>query len=168
MHGESLQRSANNPLTWITLKSSIETLPDLTTWLEISSNDISARQKEDISRRRSFFRKLLEKVVGNDKDQQVEFLIQEARKINKKTYVQAALRSIPMPPDYSSLDKIHRPRHSHVHKLIDLILPLAAGSETATSQKLIFKSRWQYLHNQSFTASEIQDMINEVTNPVDL
>ena len=163
MHGKVLKchcESIDTPLTWKTLKTAIEALPDLTTWLNLSRDELSARQQESISRRRTFFRKLVEKVVGTNKEEQVKFLIREARKINKNTYVQSARSSIPTPPDYRSLAKIERRQHSHVHKLIDLFLPLAAGSESITSQKHIFENRWHHMHNQSFTVTKIQDMIN--------
>ena len=167
MHQESLLTN-DNQLTWKTLRTAINTLPDLTTWLNISSDDLSPRQIENISRRRSFFRKLVEKVVGMNKDEQVAFLISEARKINQKTYVQAALSSIPKPPDYSSLDRSHRQQYNHVHKLIDLVLPIAAGSESLSSQRQVFENRWQYYHHQPYGATKFQDIIKEVTNPADL
>ena len=90
---------------------------------------------------RTFFRRLVNKVVGNNKEEQVKFLAQQARRISSKTYVQAALRLIPALPDFRSLQKKNRRNHAHVHNLIDLILPIAAGSESLLSQKKFFENR---------------------------
>ena len=57
------------------------------------------------SRQRNLFRQLLAKLAGEDKDEQVALLVNQARKISKKTYVKIVLESIPDPPDYNTLEK---------------------------------------------------------------
>ena len=94
-----------------------------------------------VSRERNLFRQLLAKLAGEDKDEQVEFLVHHARKISRKTYIKVVLESIPDPPDYITLEKKHRQTHVSVHSLIDKILRVAAGSENIQSQKKVFENR---------------------------
>ena len=83
----------------------------------------------------------MHKLVGNKSADQVEFLIKQARKISRRTYIQTALKTIPLPPDYCSLQKKDRRLHAHIHSLIDLILPIAAGSESLSSKMEVFQNR---------------------------
>ena len=75
-------------------------------------------------RERKVFRELTAKLAGGSKEDQVVFLINQARKVDRKTYVLAALRSVTIPPEYISIQKDKRPPFAHVHRLIDAILPI--------------------------------------------
>ena len=101
----------------------------------------TASELKHRSKERNLFRKLLAKLAGEDKDEQVEFLVHHARKISRKTYIKVVLESIPDPPDYITLEKKHRQTHASVHSLIDKILRVAAGSENIQSQKKVFENR---------------------------
>ena len=91
--------------------------------------------KKELVKDRTFLRKLVSKVVGNNKEEQVELLAQQARKISSTTYVQAALKLIPAQPDFLSLKKNNLRHHAHVHNLIDLILPIAASSDLFSAKR---------------------------------
>ena len=95
-----------------------------------SFGDQSEIQKRLRSEERKLFRKLVSKLAGNFKDHQTAFLINQARKISRTTYVQVALDSVPKIPDYAELEKKNRKTSAHVHNLIDKILPLSAGSQS--------------------------------------
>ena len=82
------------------------------------------------SEERKLFRKLVSKLAGNFKDHQRAFLINQARKISRTTYVQVALDSVPKIPDYAELEKKNQKPYAHVHNLIDKILPISAGSQS--------------------------------------
>ena len=107
---------------------------------------------------RMVFRKLLAKLSGNEKDDQIEFLINEARLISSQTYVKVTLKSIQKPPDYATLAKRNRQTHAHVHQLIDEILPIAAGSTSLISQMKVFENRWNFLHEEPFLKSAIKTL----------
>lgn len=130
---------------------------------------MSATVRNELVKERTFFGKLVHKLVGDKKDEQVEFLVKQARKISRTTYIQIALNSIPLPPDYCSLQQRARRNHAHIHRLIDIILPIAAGSESPVSQKQVFQNRWLFLHNQPFistqvTFQELQHSIKAISN----
>ena len=129
-----------------------------------SFQSLSQYQVEKRSKDRKMFRKLLSKLSGNDKDDQIAFLINEARTISSQTYVKVALKSIPRPPDYATLLKKNRQTHARVHQLIDEILPIAAGSTSLISQKSVFENRWNFLHKEPF----LQSSIKSLSNPVEI
>lgn len=128
------------PLTTLMLSNlgrAIDQIPD-----QIDSFlDQSEIQKRLRSEERKLFRKLVSKLAGNDKDHQTAFLINQARKISRTTYVQVALDSVPKLPDYAELEKKNRKTYAHVHNLIDKILPIAAGSGSLQSQRKVFENR---------------------------
>ena len=83
------------------LEQAINQVPEqLNAFRSQSDNEKNQRAKE-----RKLFRKLLVKLAGIEKDDQLAFLVEVSRKINKKSYVQVTLDSIPTPPDYSSTEK---------------------------------------------------------------
>ena len=137
----------------------------------IPEQDIPFRQQTTYHqskrvRERKVFRKLAAKLAGADKEDQVAFLIDQARKVDRKTYVVAALKSITTPPDYISIQKDKRPTYAHVHRLIDIILPIVAGSSSSASQKKIFENRWAFVHKEQYIPSMVdsetlQKLINE-------
>ena len=101
----------------------------------------SSAQLKNRTRERSLFRKLAAKLAGEEKGDQVAFMINQSRKVSSKTYVKDVLKSIPKLPDYVELEKKNRQTHAHVHSLIDQILRIAAGSENIESQKKVFENR---------------------------
>ena len=132
-----------------------------------TTEDYESREKIRI------VRKLLAKLTGNDKDAQLEFLMKVARKTSRQTYVQVALETIPIPPDYASLEKKNRQTHAHVHNLIDKVLPIAAGSQSLLSQQKVLENRWVYLHKKPFIPSVTsfeghKKLLKSVSNPEDL
>ena len=64
--------------------------------------------------------------------------------------IRKLIESIPVPPDYDTLEKKNRPAHAPVHSLIDKILPIAASSENILSQKKVFENRWEFMHKQPY------------------
>lgn len=130
------------------------------------NHELSKKLKNELVNERFFFRKLLSKLIGDDKAEQAEFLIQQARKLSKTTYVQATLKSIPVPPNYSSIERKNRRNYNHIHQLVDLILPIAAGSNSQRSQRTVFLNRWQYLHKQPFVTKEMALQILQDSNKV--
>ena len=110
----------------------------------------SWNQLKHRARERHLFRKLVAKLAGEEKDDQVAFMINQSRRVSRTTYVKAVLESIPKQPDYDSLEKKNRQTHAHIHRLIDQILRIAAGSENIQSQKKIFENRWEYMHKQAY------------------
>ena len=89
------------------------------------------------------------KKIFNKKTDQVASLVNQARKIRSGTFIKQALKTIPVPPTYSSLDKKGRRKHASVHSLIDVILPIAAGSTSPVCQLELLKNRWKYIHKES-------------------
>ena len=116
------------------LKEAIDQIPN-------HDRNQTPRQLRQRAGLRLLFRKLLVKLAGEDKDDQVSFMINQSRRVSSKTYVNIVLKPIPELPDYVALEKKNRPTHSHVHSLIDQILRIAAGSENIESQKKIFENR---------------------------
>ena len=151
------------------LQEVIGQIPDRTD----AFGDESDIEKRERCPERALFRQLVAKLAGKDKDQQTRFLITQARKISRNTYVQITLESIPKPPDYAELHKKNRKTYAHVHNVIDKVLPIAAGSDSLLSQKKIFENRWEFLHKERFMPSsthfkELQTLIASLKNPEDL
>ena len=149
------------PLT-ATLLSSLEEvidqIPDQTqSFRSQTQGQIRKRSKE-----RTVFRRFLAKLSGDDKNDQIAFLINQAQKISRRTYVKVALHSIQKPPDYATLQKRSRETHAHIYQLIDEILPIAAGSTSLISQMRVFENRWKFLHNESFFESKVKALSNPV------
>ena len=65
----------------------------------------SLNQLKHRARDRRLFRKLVAKLAGEDKDDQVSFMINQSRRVSSKTYVNVVLESIPEQPDYVALEK---------------------------------------------------------------
>lgn len=59
-----------------------------------------------------------------------------------------ALENITIPPDLSSLDYNARRNYADVYKLVDMILPIAAGSSSPEVQKDLLKIRYKMMHNK--------------------
>ena len=121
---------------------------------------------------RLLFRKLLVKLAGEDKDEQVAFMVHQARKVSSKTYIKAVLESIPNQPDYVTLDKKNRPTYFPVRSLLDEILPIAAGTENIPSQKKLFENRWEFMHKEPYvpttmTVRFIRKVIEAKFNSID-
>ena len=128
------------PLTMLMLsrlQEVIGQIPDRTDAFGDES-DIAKRER---CPERALFRQLVAKLAGKDKDQQTRFLITQARKISRNTYVQITLESIPKPPDYAELHIKNRKTYAHVHNLIDKVIPIAAGSDSLLSQKKLLENR---------------------------
>lgn len=133
------------------LGKAIDQIPEHTdAFRNQSKRFYKARRKE-----RSLFRKLVAKLGGTDKEEQIAFLIDQARKISSTTYIKAALKSISPPPDYGTLPKTQRQNYAHLHQLVDQILPIAAGSESTLSQKMLFESRWSFVHKEPYVPTNI-------------
>ena len=102
------------PLTTLMLSNlgqAIDQIPD-----QIDSfGDQSEIQKRKRSAERKLFWRLVSKLAGNDKEHQTAFLINQAQKISRTSYVQVALDSLPKPPDYAELNKKYRKTHAHLH-----------------------------------------------------
>ena len=150
------------PLTSVMLSSLqqvIKKIPDqLNAFRSQLPNQTTERSKE-----LKLFRALLAKLAGNDKNHQTAFLVSQAHKICRTTYVQVALESIPAPPNYATLPKKNRGTYAHVHGLIDKVLPIAAGSTSLNSQRLVFKNRWKLLHkDQSITTLDFEELESEM------
>ena len=101
----------------------------------------SDRQKRKRATERSIFRDLLSKLAGTDSEDQMKFLVDQAKKISRNTYVKLTLDSFKLPPDFATLPKANRKTYRPIHQLIDTILPIAAGSPTPESQINLFKVR---------------------------
>ena len=115
----------------------------------------TASELKHRSKERNLFRKLLAKLAGADKDNQVAFLVTKARRICSKTYMKVVLESIPNQPDYLTIEKKNRQTFAPVHSLIDEILRIAAGSGNIVSQKKIFESRWEVMHKELYVATSM-------------
>ena len=151
------------------LEELIDQIPEQTD----AFGDQTETQKRKRTDERRLFRELVSKLAGKDKNEQTKFLIDQARKISRKTYVQITLESIPKPPDYAELDKKNRKTYAHVHKLIDKALHIAAGSDSLLSQKKVFENRCAFVHKERFLPSsthfkELQTLIASLQNPEDL
>ena len=80
-------------------------------------------------------------------DDQISFLVDQAKKLSKKTYVNVTLKSMDVAPDFATMSRETRRYYRHVHKLVDTILPIVAGSTTPDSQFKLLKTRWVEIHN---------------------
>ena len=87
------------------------------------------------------------------KDELMDFYLSQARKINIKLYLSKVLDDIPVPPDYSSLDKEMRRSFSHCHSLIDKCLPFSAGSSSPDVQLKLLTRRWKFMNKKEFKQS---------------
>ena len=84
------------------LQNAIDNVPEQVNAFKTQSDS----EKNERVKERKLFQKLLAKLAGNEKDGQLACLMEIARKINRKTYVQAAVESIPTTADYESREKI--------------------------------------------------------------
>ena len=92
------------------------------------------------------FQELLVKLAGPDVIDQIRFLVDQAKRISKQTYLQVTLASVNAPPDFATMNRESRRYYRHLHKLVDTVLPLAAGSTSPKSQIKLLKARWAVLH----------------------
>ena len=112
-----------------------------------SFRDQSKKKKEKTARERDLFRQLTVKLAGNNKDEQVAFLLSQAESISSKLeVVKASLNLIPKPPDFMELKKANRRAYSRIFSRIDQILPLVAGSSQPQRQLKLLEARWMHLH----------------------
>ena len=130
----------------LSLGKTINQIPDQT---DTFRNQPTSFHKRIFSEN-TLFRKLVAKLVGEDIEEQIAFLMHQARKMSSTTYIKAALKSIPPPPDYATLQKVQRQNYSHLHQLIDQIIPIAAGSESILSQKMLIENRWTFVHKEPY------------------
>ena len=84
----------------------------------------------------------------NSRDEQIDFYLSQARKINIKVYLNKALEDIPVPLDYGSLNKTNRRNFLHCHSFLDKCLRFSAGSSSPKSQLKLLKRRWKFIHKQ--------------------
>ena len=116
MHVHKLQLMPYT-MNFKTLLSSIDKLP----WTVKEDGNDSVKKG---SQEGTLFRRLLEKLLGNDKQSQLNFLLHQARVIDRKTFITRALKIIPIPPTYSELTKNQRRSFENVYSLVRI----AAGS----------------------------------------
>ena len=83
----------------LSLKEVIDRIPEQA---QTYKNQTESQQNKR-SKERSLFRKFLAKLAGNDKEDQVAFLVNQAKVISRKTYIKAMLQSIPKQPDYLTI-----------------------------------------------------------------
>ena len=100
--------------------------------LDTAIEALSWQVKENIpgmkSQETRLSKKLLQKLVGNSEEKQLEFLMKLTRGINRQTYILEALKTLPIARPYDLLTKNERRAYSHIHCLLDNILPIAAAS----------------------------------------
>ena len=96
------------------------------------------------------------------KDELMDFYLSQARKINIKVYLSKVLDDIPVPPDYSSLDKKERRSFSHCHSLIDKCLPFSAGSPSPDVQLKLLTRRWKFMHKKEFKQSSWKTLKDDI------
>ena len=60
---------------------------------------------------------------------------------------------MPKARSYDLLTKNERRAYSHIHCLLDIILPIAAGSTLKKVQRLFLKDRWKFVHKEKFQES---------------
>ena len=125
------------------VRTAIRELPDQL----VGYSSQTSRQKRKKLVQRKIFRELLVKLAGSNVDDQITFLVDQAKTISKRTYVHVTLASMDVAPDFGTMTRDSRKYWRHIHKLVDKILPLAAGSATPNSQIKLLKVRWAVLHD---------------------
>ena len=144
-----------------TLLSSIDKLP--WTVKEDGNDSVKKGSQEGI-----LFRRLLEKLLGNDKQNQLNFLMHQARVIDRKTYITRALKTIPILPIYSELTKNQRRSFVHVYSLVEKVVRIAAGSTSKEDQLKLLEDRWLLTHKAALkvTWKSLQSAIESLPNPM--
>lgn len=132
------------------VRRAIEELPGQ----QVGYNSQSDRQKRKRNKQHVIFRELLVKLAGSDVSDQIHFLVDQAKKVSKQTYVHVTLESVNAPPDFATMDRESRRHFRHLHKLVDTVLPLAAGSTSPESQMKLLKARWVVLHGNIVMPSD--------------
>ena len=128
---------------WKVLAKVIERLPDKS---DEKENELKLNT-DDLDEKFKLATKLIKKIFYKKTDR-LNNVIKHAKKIGRSTYIEKALETIPVPPEYSSLNKKDRAKYSNVHSLLDIILPIAAGSSSPESQLMLLENRWKFIHNQ--------------------
>ena len=122
-----------------TLLSSIDQL----TWTVIEDdNKLIQKQSHEVT----LFRRLLTKLLGDNKQKQLTFLkaflLRQADTMSSKLdLVTASLNAINTPPDFMQIKKVNRRAYRGTYSLIDKILPLATGSNEPQSQLKLLEAR---------------------------
>ena len=75
------------------------------------------------------------------KDELIDFYLSQARNINIKVYLNKFLDNIPVPPDYSTMNKNMRRSFYYCHSLIDNCLSFSAGSSSPVVQLKLLERR---------------------------
>ena len=150
-------------MNFTTLLASIDQLP----WIveEDDNKLISKQSNEEV-----LFRGLLKKLLGDNKQKQLNFLMHQARLINRKAYINTALRTVSKPPPYSTLTKNQRRPFEHLYSLFENILLIAAGSASEDVQRNFLEDRWLLIHKaalkQKFTWNSLEQTIESLPNPM--
>ena len=84
--------------------------------------------------------KLAKKIFNTD-EEVITFYLTREQNLRGTKYVELALRSMAVPPDYMTLSKDKRRIHADIHRLIDKILPIAAGSSFLNVQRKLLENR---------------------------
>ena len=147
-------------MTFKTFLSLIDKLP----W--IVKEDFNESVKKG-SREGILSRRILEKLLGNDKQNQLNFLMHQAKVIDRKTYITRALKTIPKPPTYSELTKNQRRAFEHVYSLVEEVVRIAAGSTSKEDQLKLLEDRWLLTHKAALkvTWKSLQSAIESLPNP---
>ena len=143
---ENLAKDNAEKRWWKVVEKAIKFLPEKSELIE----NQPTQSETEVERRCEFLANLTKKIFSK-KNEQVTSLLSQAQKISSTTCVQQVLKSIPIPPDYATLDKKQRRNYSHLHNLIDIILPLAAGSSSPESQLKLLENRWKYIHKEKLS-----------------
>ena len=159
MHVHKLQLMPYT-MNFKTLLSSIDKLP----WTVKEDGNDSVKKG---SQEGTLFRRLLEKLLGNDKQNQLNFLMHQAKVIDRKTYITRALKTIPKPPTYSELTKNQRRAFEHVYSLVEEVVRIAAGSTSKEDQLKLLEDRWLLTHKAALkvTWKSLQSAIESLPNP---
>ena len=120
---------------WKVLAKVIERLPDKS---DEKENELKLNT-DDLDEKFKLATKLIK--IFNKKTDRLNNVIKHAKKISRSTYIEKALETIPVPPEYSSLNKKDGAKYSNVHSLLDIILPIVAGSSSPESQLKLLENR---------------------------
>ena len=83
---------------------------------------------------------LTDKIFRNKIDV-ICFHIDNLSSINSGKFIRRALGNLEVTPDYKSLMKKDSHKYVDIHSLIDIIIPIAAGSTSSDVQLLLLEDR---------------------------
>ena len=83
----------------------------------------------------------LAKKIFNTKEEVITFYFTREKNLSDPKLVDLALKNMAVPPDYLTLSKDKRRIHADIHRLIDKILPIAAGSSSLNAQQKLIENR---------------------------